>query len=82
VPVVASDVDGIPEVLMHGNCGYMCSVDDYDSMAKFLIKICKDEKLQKKLGKEGRKKAKQLFGWDKKVDEYVKVYKGLLKNAK
>ena len=53
VPVVASDVDGIPEVLVHGNCGYMCSPDDYDSMAKFLIKICKDEKTAKKAWERG-----------------------------
>lgn len=45
VPVVSSDVGGIPEVNIHGETGYICKLGDIDDMAEKSLEILKEENL-------------------------------------
>jgi L-malate glycosyltransferase len=47
VPVISSNVGGLPEVNIHGQTGYLCDIGDIDSMANYAIELLSnDEKLQ------------------------------------
>ncbi|MFD2167666.1 N-acetyl-alpha-D-glucosaminyl L-malate synthase BshA [Thalassotalea euphylliae] len=74
VPVVASDVDGIPEVVAHGETGYLWPLDDLEGMADSVDEIFSDSALQTKLGNAGRERALDNFATYGQVTEYEECY--------
>jgi glycosyltransferase involved in cell wall biosynthesis len=80
VPAVTSNKDGIPEVVEHGKTGFIAEADDHEKLAEYLIKICTDDELREKLGKNARERVLKYFLWDDKVNEYLKCYEKLLKS--
>jgi len=53
-PVVAWNVSSIPEVVIDGETGYLCPVQDTECFAARLLELMRDESLRKKLGESGR----------------------------
>ncbi|MET0167132.1 MAG: N-acetyl-alpha-D-glucosaminyl L-malate synthase BshA, partial [Vicinamibacterales bacterium] len=47
VPVIASRVGGLPEVVAHGATGFLHAPDDLDGMARSAIMVLSDEKLHR-----------------------------------
>jgi len=78
VPVVASDVEGIPEVVEHGGCGFLAPVKDVDRMAEYGIEILKDEAFQRQLGKRGREIAVEKYNEETIVSRYEQYYNKVL----
>ena len=54
VPVVVTDVGGMPEVLANTNAGFICSKEDPSKFAEKIIKILKDSSLRVDLKHNGR----------------------------
>ena len=80
VPTVSSNVDGIPEVVKHGETGYCAPPEAYDQMAEFIVSICSSKDLAKKLGKNGRQRAISKFSQEKMVSQYLECYSSMLSN--
>ncbi len=78
VPVISSNVGGLPEVNIHAETGYLCDLDDIDCMAKYAVKILGDEKHHKELSENARKRA-ELFEMDKIVTQYEEYYESIRK---
>ena len=77
VPVVSSNIGGLPEVNIHGETGYLCELGDVESMGECSTKILKDEKLHKKMSKAARKRA-EYFEMDRVVGIYEDYYNTIL----
>jgi len=60
VPVISSDVGGLPEINEDGVTGYLCAVGDVDAIAEKALKILQDEELLAKFRKNARTKAMQF----------------------
>lgn len=73
VPVISSNIGGLPEVNIDGETGYLCHLDDVDCMADKAVKILSDNKLHKKMSKNSRKRAEK-FEMSKIVTEYENYY--------
>ncbi len=78
VPVVATNTQGIPEVVIDGECGYLSEVGDYKTLADNSIKILKSNELQEQFAKNARKRAVDNFSVDKIIEQYVALYKKTL----
>jgi len=74
VPVISSNIGGLPEVNIHGETGYLCDLDDIDCMGNYAVKILSDKNLHKKLSKNARKQAK-TFEMSKVITQYEEYYK-------
>ena len=74
VPTVSSNVDGIPEVVVHGETGFMAGPDEHEALAEYVVKICRDEALAKRLGENGRRRAVSVFHKDLIVPQYLECY--------
>src|SRR5699024_2682769 len=74
VPVVSSNIGGLPEVNIPGKTGYLCDLDDIECMGDHSVEILKDEKLHKKMSKQARKHAEQ-FDLASIVDRYEDFYR-------
>ncbi|MGH7726828.1 MAG: N-acetyl-alpha-D-glucosaminyl L-malate synthase BshA [Candidatus Eiseniibacteriota bacterium] len=78
VPVVASRVGGLPELVEHGKSGLLEEAGDVEAHVRAVIKILEDPKLAHRMGAAGRKRAIEHFHVDRIVDRYRRVYEELL----
>lgn len=81
VPVVASNIGGLHEVVEHGSTGFLCNPDDSECMAQIVLKLFQDESRRREMGMRGRDRAKREFGREKIVDQYSALYERLLEGA-
>ncbi len=65
VPVVASAVGVIPEVVEDGVTGFLVPPDDYEAMARSVGALLKDRELRERMGKEARKRVDDQFGMER-----------------
>lgn len=65
LPVVASRIGGLPEVIEHGKTGLLVPPDEPSALADAVIHLLEDENLRRSMGKAGRKRALQNFTWEK-----------------
>ncbi len=73
VPVISSNIGGLPEVNMHGETGFICDLDDIDCMGNYAVNILQDKKLHNKLAQKARKHAKK-YELNKIVNIYEEYY--------
>jgi N-acetyl-alpha-D-glucosaminyl L-malate synthase BshA len=78
VPVVASRVGGLPEVVEHGVSGYLAPVGNVEEMAGYCLKILSDCNVAKRFGRAARKRAVEHFNRQSIVPQYEAIYERLL----
>ena len=77
VPVVASNVGGLPEVVEDGISGYLHAVDDLDGMAESGVRLLTNSQLHATVAAAARKTASAKFCADRVVPSYEAFYKSL-----
>jgi N-acetyl-alpha-D-glucosaminyl L-malate synthase BshA len=78
VPVIASRVGGLPEVIRHGVDGYLEELGDVTAMATDALRILRDEGLRRSMGQAARKRALETFAEGPIVDQYEALYRRVL----
>ncbi len=78
VPVVATRVGGIPEVVADGESGYLVEVGDTDQMAERILQLISNRALGRKMGRAGRERALTLFPEEKIVSRYESLYRQVI----
>lgn len=78
VPVVASRVGGVPEVVLHGETGFLADVGDVDAMATHVATLLRDESLRHRMGAAGARRAGELFSLDRSLRQHVALYHQLV----
>ncbi|NBB88336.1 MAG: N-acetyl-alpha-D-glucosaminyl L-malate synthase BshA [Bacteroidetes bacterium] len=74
VPVVSSNIGGLPEVNVHGETGYLCDVGDTKAMAKACCDILESRDILNSFRKRALQQA-QRFNIADIVKRYEKLYK-------
>ena len=78
VPVIASNVGGLRELITDGVDGYLVKVGDVETLAQRSVRILQDPKLQRELGKNARKKVLDKYTPDIVVPKYEELYHEVL----
>lgn len=78
VPVVASDIGGIPEVVEDGESGRLLSVGDVEGMADAGIAILEDADVWRRYSASARAAAVERFGSERVVPVYEEYYREVL----
>jgi N-acetyl-alpha-D-glucosaminyl L-malate synthase BshA len=78
VPVVASAVGGLPEVIEHGVKGYLHDMNDLDGMAESGIALLTDENLHARVAARARRTVEQKFCAERIVPIYEAYYREVL----
>jgi N-acetyl-alpha-D-glucosaminyl L-malate synthase BshA len=78
VPVIASRVGGLPEVVRHGMDGYLEALGDVEAMAQDALTLLRDEALRQRMGDAARERALGAFAEGPIVDQYEAVYRRVL----
>lgn len=78
VPVIATDVGGLPEVVSHGECGFLLPVGDVEGMAAAALDLLSDDEKRRAFGQAGRRRALEKFSQDDIVARYRAVYESVV----
>ncbi|MCA8940130.1 MAG: N-acetyl-alpha-D-glucosaminyl L-malate synthase BshA [Planctomycetes bacterium] len=74
LPVVASNVGGLPEVIVDGETGFLCPVGDTNALGERLGQIMSDESLRASMGEAARKRAVDHFAMMQLADRWEGYY--------
>jgi glycosyltransferase involved in cell wall biosynthesis len=80
--VIASRAGGLPEVVRHGETGFLCEVGDVDGMARGAIEILGDKKRWAKMSELAASDARERFSQDAIVAKYEALYKKAVTSLK
>lgn len=81
VPVISSDIGGLPELNIHGKTGFLCALDDVDCMAAHAIDLLKNEEMHQLFSKAARARAEE-FDIVRIVGEYEAYYEDKIRELK
>lgn len=92
-PVVATAVGGIKEVVVHGETGFLVSIDQMQEspfepvapdrfsrhLAARINELMADPAKRKAFGEAGRRRAEEVFGWSAIAHQTTRLYESLVK---
>jgi glycosyltransferase involved in cell wall biosynthesis len=78
VPVIATDVGGLPEVVTHGVDGYLIPPRDVAAGAKYALEILQSPDRGRAMGKLARKNAKARYCANDVIPQYEAYYQRVL----
>ncbi len=78
-PIVATRVDGIPEVVADGVTGLLIEPRDVEQLGKALVRLLRDEDLRKAMGEAGRRRVGERFTITAMSLAYEALYERLWK---
>ena len=74
LPVIASNIGGLPELVEDGETGFLCPLNDIDAFAERAKLLMMDDGLLKKMGKAARARAVKEFDVTRIVPMYEAFY--------
>ena len=82
LPVIASRIGGVPEVLKDNETGLLVPAGDVEALTAAIIKLSRDVEAQKKMGMTGRKFVEQNYLWDNCLGMMSKLYEDIISGRK
>jgi sugar transferase (PEP-CTERM/EpsH1 system associated) len=77
LPCIATDVGGNPELVSHGQEGFLFSPGDVNQLAAYVEKIGKNSALRAQFSAAARRRATSQFSLDRMMDAYTNLYSEL-----
>jgi glycosyltransferase involved in cell wall biosynthesis len=74
IPVVASDISGNRDLVIHGETGYLVPIGDRAAMARHTNRLLDDAVLAARLGEAGRQRVLTEFSVSKLIERYRELY--------
>ena len=78
LPLVSTDVCGLPEIVEDGENGLLVPPEDPQGLAEAISRLLDDEDLRKRMGKNARKRAESHFGWDVITGRLEEIYNSVV----
>ncbi|MDQ3323189.1 MAG: N-acetyl-alpha-D-glucosaminyl L-malate synthase BshA [Acidobacteriota bacterium] len=81
VPVVASRVGGIAEVVNEGETGFLSDVGDTEKMSEDVLQLLRNDDLRNSFGRRGRELAVSRYSSELVIPQYINFYKKVLEQS-
>ena len=78
LPVIASRVGGIPEVVTDGETGFLSEVGEVEKMAHDAARLLADEEFRRAMGRRARESAISRYRTDLIIPQYIAFYEKVL----
>jgi glycosyltransferase involved in cell wall biosynthesis len=82
LPVIASDVGGVNELVMEGKTGLLVKPGSPNDLRNAISRLVDDEQMLLAMGKAGRARFEQYFTLDKMVGPTIELYQQLASTDK
>lgn len=81
LPVVATEVGGIPELVVDGETGVLVPPRDPEALARAILECIRERERAEEMGRKGRKRVRDLFTLARMIREHEILYEELLSCA-
>ncbi|MDH3401992.1 MAG: N-acetyl-alpha-D-glucosaminyl L-malate synthase BshA [Acidobacteriota bacterium] len=81
VPVIATSVGGLPEVVEDGVTGFLRPVGDVEGMAAAALSLLRDPERRRRFGEEARRQAVARFSEEAIVERYRDLYRRVVRRG-
>ena len=78
LPVVATNVGGIPDSVRHEETGLLVEQDDTEAIARAMVRMMDEESLRQRLGENARRMVDTEFTEDRLVEKTLDFYQHVL----
>jgi glycosyltransferase involved in cell wall biosynthesis len=78
VPVVATRVGGVPDVVEHGRTGLLVPANDVEGVASAVLDLLEDRRQAQRLGRAGRESVRERFSVQRLLRDTEALYERLL----
>jgi glycosyltransferase involved in cell wall biosynthesis len=78
VPVISTDVGGVPYIVVHESTALLVPAGDERLMADAMVRLCKDVELRRKLAAAGLAEVRQ-YAWPEVKGQWLDLYRYALK---
>jgi len=78
-PCVAFDVGGIPDLIDHGENGYLAQPYQPASLAEGIVRVLCGEQAAEELSRAARLKAERCFSLERSAGRYLELYRELVR---
>lgn len=75
LPVIVSDAGGLPEVVLHGQTGFITPVGDIEAICAAMQRLYHDRALRETMGKNGRDFVVKNYSWQVCTQKMLSTYK-------
>lgn len=82
VPVIATRIGGIPEVINDGESGFLSDIGDVEKMSADTLKLLRNEDMRRSFGERGRELAIQRYSTNEIIPQYIAFYEKIIGKAK
>ena len=80
VPVVGTNVGGIPELIKNNETGLLVPPNDPHKLAESINKLLENKQNANQLAQSGYEFVNNNMTWDVMLPKYIEFYENLLKN--
>lgn len=81
LPCVATRVGGIPDVIDHGENGWLVPPDDPSSLQQAILTLFNDPILRQRLGQKGRQRVLQKYTVENMAARLIRLYQDILQDG-
>ena len=78
VPVIATRIGGIPEVVTDGETGFLSDIGDTEKMSDDVMKLLNNEEMRSEFGRKARESAVSRYGSELIIPQYITFYEKVL----
>lgn len=80
IPVIATKVGGIPEVVIHEHTGILIDPHNSNQIADACIRLVNNAQLRESFGNNGRARVDQLFSYASVMPRWTELFNSLICN--
>lgn len=82
LPVIASNVGGIIDVIQDGHTGILVPQRDANALAQAIQRLASDSQLAKNLVRNAQELVRQSFSWDRITSDLLSLYQRLIESKR
>ena len=81
VPVICAETGGLPEVITHGETGFLYPIGEIKKMAESVVDLLRNPERHELFRNQARRRASQCFNADQIIPQYEAFYEEILKSG-
>lgn len=78
LPVVATEVGAIPEIVVDGETGLLCPPEDPGSLTEAMVSLARRPERAQRMGEKGFQRLREHFSVEAMIDRHESLYRELL----
>jgi glycosyltransferase involved in cell wall biosynthesis len=77
LPIVATNIAGIPDVIEHGKTGFLVEPGDPEQLRKYIKRLLENDKLRERMSRNCLEKVKK-YSWENVIRRLETIYRGVI----